>query len=145
MTSTLPDPDTQSEFYAGVPFKRLVAWLADVVLVTLITLLLGLVTFGIGWIFFPVFYMATAFLYRWFTISQRSATLGHRLMAIEIRNAAGRRLDTGEAALHTLLYLVASAFAVPQLVSVALMALSPKGQGLHDLVLGTAAINRPAE
>jgi hypothetical protein len=36
------------------------------------------------------------------------------------------------------------AFVIPQLLSVALMMLSRRGQGLTDMVLGSVAINRAA-
>ncbi len=144
MTSTLPDPDRQSEFYRSIPAKRLLAWLVDVILVTLATFLVGIFTLGIGWLLFPIFYIAIDFTYRWLTISAGSATLGMRLMAIEIRNWSGQRLDGSEAALHTLVYMVCAAFALPQLISVLMIAFGGRGQGLHDLLLGTAAINRPA-
>lgn len=143
MTSTLPDPDRQTEFYNSIPGKRFFAWIADVILVTLTTILVGLFTLGIGWLLFPLFYIAIDFTYRWMTLRSGSATLGMRLMAIEIRNWAGQRLDSGEAAMHTLAYMVCAAFALPQLISIAMIVFGPRKQGLHDLFLGTAAINRP--
>ena len=36
------------------------------------------------------------------------------------------------------------AFVIPQLISVALMMISRRGQGLTDMVLGSVAINSPA-
>ncbi|MEM9319099.1 MAG: RDD family protein [Pseudomonadota bacterium] len=139
----LPDPETQTEFYHGVAFKRLLAWCVDTVLTLLATFLVGLFTFGLGWLFFPVFFFVINAIYRWVSLSSGSATLGMRLMAIEIRNAQGARLDSNEAALHTLGFLICSAFALPQLISAAMMAFGTRGQGLHDLFLGTTAINRP--
>jgi hypothetical protein len=43
MTDTyanLPDPDAHAEFYADVPFKRLLAFIVDAVLICLITVIL---------------------------------------------------------------------------------------------------------
>ncbi|MEM6610420.1 MAG: RDD family protein [Pseudomonadota bacterium] len=141
--NSLPDPDVQAEFYANVPIKRLFAWIADVFLVTLATLLAGVFTLGIGWLFFPLFYLGIDFAYRTLTLSSGSATFGMRLMAIEIRNSSGRRLDAPEAALHVLAYMVCTGFVLTAFASIAMMILGPRRQGLHDLVLGTAAINRP--
>lgn len=143
MSQRLPDPIRQPEFYASVPAKRLIAWIADVLAIFLITLALGVVTFTLAWFLFPLFYLATAFFYRWLSLAYGSATPGMRLMAIEIRDGAGQRLDQQTALLHTLGHLVSMAFALPMLISALMMALGPKGQGLHDLVLGTTAINRP--
>jgi len=143
MSNALPDPDRQAEFYSSIPAKRLFAWMIDVLLVGMTTFLLGIFTLGIAWLLFPLFYLVIDFTYRWMTISAGSATLGMRLMAIELRNWSGQRLDRQEAALHTGAFLVCAAFALPQFISMLMMAFGPRRQGLHDLFLGTAAINRP--
>lgn len=143
MTSTLPDPDRQTEFYTSIPAKRFFAWIADVILVSLTTFLVGVFTLGIGWLLFPLFYLAIDFTYRWLTLKTGSATLGMRLMAIEIRNWSGQRLESQEAALHTLAYMVCAGFALPQFISILMIVFGPRKQGLHDILLGTAAINRP--
>ncbi len=64
------------------------------------------------------------------------------MMAVELRNHRGARFGFAEALIHTLGYSLSMAFVLPQVISVALMAMSPRGQGLTDLVLGSAAINR---
>lgn len=142
-TSTLPDPIHQSEFYSGIAAKRLFAWIIDVILVALLTFLVGVLTLGIGLFFFAVFFVAIDFTYRWLTLSAGSATLGMRMMAVEIRNGFGQRLNAGEAALHTLGFMISAAFFLPQMVSIAMMLFGPAHKGLHDVILGTAAINRP--
>ncbi len=143
MTARLPDPDYDQAFYADVPPKRLFAWLIDVIIITLITVVLGLVTLSLVFWIWPLVYFVVSFLYRTATISAGSATLGMRLMAIELRNSEGRKFTPQEAAFHTGLYLIASGFVILQLISVFLIATGPRHQGLHDMILGTAAINRP--
>ncbi len=143
MPSRLPDPSYDPVFYDGVPAKRLFAWLIDVLLISIVTLILGLVTFTLLLWIWPIVYLTVSFLYRSLTIAAGSATLGMRLMNIELRGPTGQRLSGTEAALHTLAYLIASGFVIVQLVSVFLMATGARHQGLHDLFLGTAAINRP--
>lgn len=144
MTHALPDPDYQADFYADVPLKRLIAFVVDTVLILLLTVLVLPFTAFAGLFFFPALAMMVGFLYRVLTIAGGSATPGMRLMAIELRNASGERLDLPQAALHTLLFTVFFSMMLPQLASIALMLTGPRAQGLHDLVLGTAAINRPA-
>ena len=56
----------------------------------------------------------------------------------------GAQLDLGKAFLHTLGYTVSWAVAPLQLISIVLMATSNRGQGLTDMVMGTAALNRKA-
>jgi uncharacterized RDD family membrane protein YckC len=79
------------------------------------------------------------------SISRFSATPGMRLMNIELRNRDGRALESSEAALHTISYVISMAFIIPQLITMALMVLSPKGQGLHDMFVGATVINSPSK
>jgi uncharacterized RDD family membrane protein YckC len=60
-----------------------------------------------------------------------------------LREQDGLRLSGGTALLHTIGYTVSVAMAPLQLISVILMIVSGRGQGLSDMILGTAAINRP--
>jgi len=140
----LPDPDTQSEFYADVPVKRLIAWVFDALLIFLTAFLISLLTVGIGFFFFGVLIVAVAFVYRTVSLANRSATLGMRLVAIEMRNQRGERFDLATAALHTLAYQVSVSMVVPQIISIVLMLTSARAQGLTDHALGTAALNMTA-
>nr|WP_085791897.1 RDD family protein [Roseivivax jejudonensis] len=140
----LPDPDTQPEFYQGVTTKRAIAWVIDVMLVTILVVPVVILTAFIALFFLPVVMLAVGFLYRWFTIAEGSATWGMRLMAIELRDAYGRRLDNGTALLHTAGYTISMSTFLIQLASVLLMCGSPRGQGLSDYALGTVMINRRA-
>lgn len=142
--SGLPDPDTQGEFYADVPMKRLVAWVIDAALIFLAALLISLLTIGIGFFFFGVLIVAIAFIYRTVSLANRSATPGMRLAAIELRNHRGERFDLATAALHTLAYQVSVSMVLPQIVSIVLMLTTARAQGLTDHALGTAAVNRAA-
>ncbi len=143
MSSTLPDPDRQSVFYDGIPAKRLLAWVVDVVLIFAAMIVVGLLTLTLAWWLWPLFWVAVSFLYRSLTIGTGSATLGMRLMNIELRNALGQRLNGSEAMVHTGLYLVCASFFLPQILSIASIALGQRHQSVPDLLLGTAAINRP--
>lgn len=140
----LPDPDRHAEFYAGVAFKRALAWVVDTIFVTLIVFLVTLVTALTALFILPLVWLAVGFLYRWVTISGTSATWGMRLMSIEFLDRTGKRFDAATAFVHTLGYSLSMAFVIPQLLSVALMMLSRRGQGLTDMVLGSVAINRAA-
>lgn len=144
MTNALPDPDYHAEFYADVPVKRLLAFVVDMILILLLTLLVLPFTAFTGLFFFPFLMMVVGFVYRVLSIAAGSATPGMRLMAIELRNVRGERLDLGMAFVHTLLFSVFFSSVIPQIVSMALCLTGPRAQGLHDLLLGTAAINRAA-
>lgn len=140
----LPDPVLQSEFYRDVPAKRALAWLIDVVLIGLLVGIVVVFTVGIGFFFIGFLYLVIGFAYRVINLANRSATPGMRLMAIELRTGRGERLDLATAFLHTLGYSLSMSFVFPQILSIILMATTPRGQGLSDLVLGTAALNRAA-
>ncbi len=140
----LPDPVTQAEFYQDVTLKRLLAWVIDVVMIVAICLLISLLTLGIGFFLWGLIYLAVGFVYRVTTLTRASATLGMRLVAIELRTHRGEHFDRQTAVLHTLAYLVAMSTFVLQIFSIVMMFTTPRGQGLGDMVLGTAAVNRAA-
>ena len=81
------------------------------------------------------------FLYRWGTIAARSATPGMRMMAIEFRDRDGQRFDGGTAFLHTAGYTFSVVTVPLQLISIVMMLLTARRQGLTDIILGTAAVN----
>ncbi|WP_226780800.1 RDD family protein [Oceaniglobus trochenteri] len=141
----LPDPDSQQAFYADVPSKRFFAWLIDIILITLLTLLTLPLTLFIGLFFLPLLFATLSFMYRVIALTNRSATPGMRLMAIEFRTARGERMDLGSAFMHTLCYFVSMAVFPLQLISIVLMLTTARAQGLTDHLMGTAAINRAAE
>ena len=140
--SQLPDPILQPEFYASVPLKRFFAWVVDSLLIGLVGLLLIPFTAFTAVFFLPVFYLVVG--YRAGTIARWSATPGMALMSLELRRADCQPFDGAHAILHTLGYSVSMAFVLPQVISVLLMLVSGRAQGLTDMILGSAAINRPS-
>ncbi|WP_368187737.1 RDD family protein [Aestuariibius sp. HNIBRBA575] len=138
----LPDPATRPDFYAGVPTKRLIAWVFDVVLIAILAAIAVPFTAFLGIFFFPFLMLVLGFFYRWFTLSSGSATWGMRLMGLEMREADGQFLSNGTAFAHTLGYTISVSFPPLQLISIALILFSPRKQSLTDHVLGTAALNR---
>jgi len=144
----LPDPIHDAQFYAGVSARRLVAFLIDftviAVLAVLTTLAFGVATLGIGFALAAPIGAVVGFLYRYLTIARASATPGMALVGVELRRRDGERFDAWEAAIHTALFTVMFVTVLPQIVSVAMMAVGRDGRGLHDAALGSALINRPA-
>jgi uncharacterized RDD family membrane protein YckC len=140
--SALPDPITEAVFYERVRTKRLLAWIVDSVLITLISAAIVPFTAFTGLFFFPFLMLVTGFLYRWWTIASGSATWGMRLFAIELRDQQGATVDSRTALLHTAGYTVSVLVSPLQLVSVLLMLISARKQGLTDHILGTAMIRK---
>lgn len=137
-----PDPDTQPEFYAGLLGKRLVAWLIDALFTLLLCLLVLPFTAFTALFYWPLLWLVVGFFYRVATLANGSATWGMRLVAMELRDAEDRRLSGGQALMHTLGYSISVAMAPLQFISVLMMMLSPRRQGLTDLLLGTVPLNR---
>ena len=140
----LPDPLREAPFYQGVAVKRAFAFAVDFALIFLMALVILPFTAFAALFVFPFFIGVVGFLYRWATLASGSATWGMRLMAIEIRESDGLRLSASTAFLHVAGLYLSFAIFPAQIVSAVLMVALGRGQGLTDLVLGTAAINRPA-
>lgn len=138
----LPDPTYQPEFYDGVTPKRFFAWVIDLVFILALCVVILPFTAFTALFFFPFFYFVIGFAYRVVLIANGSATLGMRMMAIELRDAHGAKLDLVTALLHTLGFTISTGTFLIQVASAVLMLTSEKGQGLSDMVLGTAMINK---
>jgi uncharacterized RDD family membrane protein YckC len=136
-----PDPDAFPHLYAGVTLKRGLAWVFDALLILLLVLLALPFTAFTGLFYLPLLWLVVGFLYRWVTLARGSATPGMRFCGIEFRAPGGARLDAAQAGLHTLGYTLSVAVFPVQLVSIASMLMSRRGQGLTDHVLGTVAVN----
>jgi len=138
----LPDPDTQSQLYEGVAAKRLMAWIVDTIIVVALSLVIVPFTAFTAIFFFPFLLAMVGFGYRVICLANGSATLGMRLMAIELRDANDQHFDLPHAVLHTAGYTLSIGTAIVQVASMVLMASSDRGQGLSDMVLGTTALNK---
>lgn len=141
----LPDPALDPQFYSGVVFKRLIAWIIDTVIAGALWMVLVIGTFGTFALFMFFGLLAVNFVYRAFTVDRYSATPGMMAVGIELRNGRGDRLDRTQALWHVALFLGLMVFFFINIVSMVVMLVNERGQGLHDMVLGTTAINRPAE
>lgn len=143
----LPDPEVQPEFYDWVPLKRLLAWAVDVAATLAITLLaLGLFALSVvgllAFFVIPGLFLLIGLAYRTVTIARLGATPGMALAALRLRRLDGTRPDLTLAFLHSLGYTLSTMFVFPQILSVALMVVGRSGQGLSDMILGTAVLNR---
>lgn len=142
--SPLPDPTYDAAYYDGVLPKRLFAWVIDAGLMLAVMLIVSVLSAGIAFFLWVPVHLALAFLYRWSTIRAQSATLGMRVMNIELRGRNGARLTSTEAAVHTGTYLALVMFFIVQLISIGLMIARPLNRGIPDEIVGSVMINRPA-
>ncbi|MFV1439697.1 MULTISPECIES: RDD family protein [unclassified Phaeobacter] len=140
--TALPDPDYQADFYQLVPAKRLFAWLIDSLLITVLASIAVVFTAFTGLFIWPLLYLVIGFIYRAAAIASGSATWGMTVAGIELRDLSGRKLDGQGALLHTAGYTVSMAFPLLQVISILMMLMSARGQGLTDAVMGTVMLNR---
>jgi len=140
------DPAVHPEVYEGVRTRRSFAFLVDAAVVlflmlvaTIVILILGIFTLGLGWLLFPLVWPVVAILYAVLTLGgPSSATPGMRFMGIEIRTIRGERMNYGLALLHALGFWFSVTLLTPLILLVALF--TPRKQLLHDLLLGTIAV-----
>ena len=85
------------------------------------------------------------FLYRLATIGGGSATWGMRFAGIEYRRGDGTRFDPTTTLVHTALYALCIAVPFLQLLSCLTILGTRYRQSIADIILGTTAINRPAD
>jgi len=141
---SFPDPALHQEFYASVTTKRLVAFFIDTFFILLVTVALIPLTAFVALLFFGSLCLIIGLIYRSVSLSNNSATPGMRIMGIEFRTHRGEPLSSGVAIAHTILFTLSISMVFPQLISIILILTSGKGQGLNDLVLGTAVVNKAA-
>lgn len=137
-----PDPMTRPELFDGVMFRRVIAYLIDVTILSgavLFLWFLVVVTLGllgpIAALVTPVIPIA----YHSLLIGgPNSATIGMRMMGIEVRRLDGGRPDLGLALMQTLLFYATLAL-TGLLLIVALF--NDRRRCLHDWLSGTLTVN----
>lgn len=139
---TLPDPAIHPEFYRDLVLKRFIAWVVDLVVTFVLVAVVVVLTAFIGLFMLPLLWVAVSVTYRAVMLGNRSATLGMMLVAIKLRRLDGRVPDPVTCLWHAVIFSAAMATVIGQVASVGLMLLTPHRQGLNDLILGTAMINR---
>jgi uncharacterized RDD family membrane protein YckC len=146
------DPDTHPEFFDGVLARRIVAFIIDVVMIALpvifVAMLIfafGIVTLGFGWAlywFLSPMTVIWAIVYFGLTLgSPSSATVGMRVMGIEMRTWHGAPAYFVLGAVHAIAFWFTVSFFTPFVLLVAFF--NQRRRLLHDILLGTVVINSP--
>jgi uncharacterized RDD family membrane protein YckC len=144
------DPWTEPELFRGVLTRRVFAFLIDLVVLSIPVILacifiavFGLVTFGLGWALFWLVSPATviwAVIYYGATLGgPHSATLGMRVMDLELRTWYGAPGYFLLGAMHGVLFWLTVSFLSPLVLLVGLF--NGRRRLLHDILLGTVVIN----
>ena len=146
------DPDLNPELFDGVLARRVLAFFIDfvviaipVVLAAMFIFVFGIVTLGFGWALYwllPPASVLWAIVYFGASVGgQRSATIGMRVMDLEMRTWYGAPAYFVLGAVHAIGFWLSVSALTPFILLVAF--LNRRGRLLHDIVLGTVIINNP--
>lgn len=144
------DPWTQPELFRGVLTRRVFAFLIDLVVLSVPVILavifiavFGVVTLGLGWSLFWLISPATVI---WPVVyygaslgGPHAATIGMRMMGLEMRTFSGTPGYFLLGAAHAVLFWASVSFLTPFVVLVGLF--NGRRRLLHDIVLGTVVVN----
>jgi len=147
------DPAENPELFDGVLPRRVLAFaidvaviLAPVALAFVVIILFGLVTFGLGWSLLGLLYPGTviwALAYYGLTLGgPSSATIGMRVMEIEMRTWYGAPCYFVLGAVHAVAFYISFTVLTPFVLLVCLF--NQRHRLIHDIVLGTVVINNAA-
>jgi uncharacterized RDD family membrane protein YckC len=144
------DPAQNPELFEGVLPRRLLAFaidvaviLAPVALAFVVIILFGLITFGFGWTLLALLYPGTviwALAYYGLTLGgPASATIGMRVLEIEMRTWYGAPCYTVLGTVHAVAFYISVSVLTPLVLLVCFF--NARHRLLHDIVLGTVVIN----
>jgi uncharacterized RDD family membrane protein YckC len=144
------DPVASPELFEGVVARRIVAFLIDfvilsipVVFVSMFIFAIGIVTFGLGFLFYGLLWpgmVIWALAYYGLTFGgPASATVGMRVMDIELRTWYGAPAYFVLGAVHAVLFWISISIFSPLVLLVCLF--NGRRRLLHDMLIGTVVIN----
>ena len=144
------DPYAQPELFRGVLTRRVIAFLIDlfvlavpVILAVIFIAIFGVVTLGLGWALFWLVSPASviwALVYYGASLGgPHSATLGMRVMDLELRTWYGAPSYFVLGAMHAVLFWLSISLLTPFVLLIG--PFNGRRRLLHDFVLGTVVIN----
>ncbi|MGU3493900.1 RDD family protein [Xanthobacteraceae bacterium A53D] len=147
------DPAVQPEYFEGVLSRRFLAFLVDavmitgpIVLLTIFIFVFGIFTLSLGWMLFPIVgpaFIIWAICYNALTLgSPASATLGMRLMDLQMRTWYGAPAYSVLGAVHAVCYWASMSLLTPFVLLVGLF--NSRRRLLHDILLGAVIVNNEA-
>jgi uncharacterized RDD family membrane protein YckC len=146
--SHLPDPASAPELFDGILVRRAAAFLVDCVLIGMIVVVLfmvgivaGFLTFGLAWLgLFLVLPAAIVLFYAVTLGSPARATPGMRLFDLVLTPTRGQPLNGPLAFLHALVFYITFWISWP--ISLLFVLFTPRRQMIHDLITGTLMLRR---
>src|SRR5436305_4799126 len=146
------DPIANPELFEGVLARRCIAFVIDVIIIAVPVLsaaafifIVGLVTLGLGWILYWLLSPTAviwAICYYGLTFgSSASATIGMRVMDIEMRTWYGAPAYFVLGAVHAIVFWITVSFLTPLILLVGFF--NDRRRLLHDILVGAVVINNP--
>jgi len=147
------DPIANPELFEGVLARRCIAFVIDVTLIAvpvifaaILIFIIGIITLGLGfalyWLLSPAAVIWAIAYYGMTFGSPASATLGMRVMDLEMRTWYGAPCYFVLGAVHAIVYWVSMSFLTPLVLLVAFF--NHRRRLLHDILVGTVVINNAA-
>ena len=144
------DPATNPELFEGVLARRVVAFAVDfliiaspVVLVAMFIFVFGIVTLGLGFALYyllPPAAVVWALAYFGLTLGgPRSATIGMRVMDLEMRTWYGTPAYFVLGAVHAVVFWISVSTLTPLVLLIGFF--NERRRLLHDILLGAIVIN----
>ena len=147
------DPATMPELFDGVLARRIIAFIIDlivlsipIVFIAMFITVIGVVTLGLGFLLYallsPIMVLWALFYYGITLGSPRSATLGMRVMDLEMRTWYGAPAYFVLGAVHAIVFWITVSVLTPFVLLVCLF--NNRRRCLHDILVGTVIINNEA-
>jgi uncharacterized RDD family membrane protein YckC len=147
------DPVARPELFESVLARRVIAFLIDVLviavplaLLAVFILMFGVVTLGLGWflylLFTPVSVIWALFYYGLTLGGPSGATIGMRMVGIEMRTWYGGPMYFLLGAVHAIAFWLTVSLLTPFVLLVGLF--NDRKRLLHDMLLGTVVVNSAA-
>ena len=144
------DPRANPELFEGVPARRVIAFFIDlliiavpIVFLAMFIFAIGVVTLGLGFVLYgllPAVSVVWALLYYGTTFGgPRSATIGMRVMDLEMRTWYGAPAYFVLGAVHAVAFWITISVFSPLILVVCFF--NDRRRLLHDMLVGTVVIN----
>jgi uncharacterized RDD family membrane protein YckC len=144
------DNDADVDRLDNVRTSRVLAFLVDAAAILIlmgisyvVVFVLGILTFGLGWLLFFIVWPVVALLYYFFTLSQTGSTPGMSLFGIELRETDGSRPHPIIGLVHPALFWFMAGIFPLLLISIVVSLVDDRKRMLHDIVLRTVMVRRP--
>jgi uncharacterized RDD family membrane protein YckC len=146
------DPVRDPELFDGVLARRVIAFIIDffviavpIVFAAMLIFAFGIVTLGLAWALYwllPPASVVWAICYFGLTVGgPNSASIGMRIMDIEMRTWYGAPAYFVLGAVHAIAFWLTISFFTPLVLLVCFF--NHRRRLLHDIILGTVVINNP--